>query len=250
MPAGKAYLIPCPAFKVPGSMHLTDPTIHALRAVACTCGTVQHRYASEMTICATFACGAVHECCCWCCSWTGGQCCAPLVMAAHRSAAARRHSTAAWHAAARSRRHCTAGDQAFSICKALQFRQHCSAMLTCTTHARSARLLGTHPLAHGWQYRPDRQHKLKVGLSTDMGPSLLARTKLRRGWAHSAALAVAPATGPELQLKSRCRCKRPRCCARALPAAVAECWGWLDALTNAGGDKLQQCCALVSHSCE
>jgi hypothetical protein len=37
-----------------------------------------------------------------------------------------------------------------------------------------------------------------------MGPSLLARTKLRRGWAHSAALAVAPATGPELQLKSRC----------------------------------------------
>lgn len=54
--------------------------------------------------------------------------------------------------------------------------------------------------------RPDRQHKLKVGVSTQMGPLLMARTKLLRGWAHSAALGLAPATGPELQLKSRCCC--------------------------------------------
>ncbi len=85
-----------------------------------------------------------------------------------------------------------------------------------------------------WLYRPDRQHKLKVGHSTDMGPSLLARTKLRRGWAHSAALAVAPATGPELQLKSRCCCGRPCCRAQALVAAVAECRAWLGTLMNAG----------------
>ena len=58
--------------------------------------------------------------------------------------------------------------------------------------------------------RPDRQHKLKVGLSTDIGSLLVARTKLRHGWVHSAALAIVPATGMELQLKSRCwRLLRP-----------------------------------------
>lgn len=49
----------------------------------------------------------------------------------------------------------------------------------------------------------DRQHKLKLGFDNRMGPLLMARTKLRRGWVHSAAVAAAPATGPELQLKSR-----------------------------------------------
>jgi hypothetical protein len=74
-------------------------------------------YITDAHQCEPFTCamvlhtGCVHGTCQWCCSWTGGQCCEPLVMAAHRSAAARRRSTAAWHAAARSRRHCTAGDQ-------------------------------------------------------------------------------------------------------------------------------------------
>ncbi len=112
VPAGKAYLIPCPAFKVTcSSTTLIQPSMPCARWPAPVALYMTDAHQCEPFTCAVFAHGYVDGICQWCCSWTGGQCCAPLVMAAHRSAAARRRSTAASHAAPRSRRHCTGGDR-------------------------------------------------------------------------------------------------------------------------------------------
>ena len=101
--------IPYPMSSLQGTMfeHYTGSIVHA--APVAVYMTDAHQ--CEPFTCAVFAHGYVDGICQWCCSWTGGQCCAPLVMAAHRSAAARRRSTAASHAAPRSRRHCTAGER-------------------------------------------------------------------------------------------------------------------------------------------